>query len=75
MLVQNVQVNKSKALPMFHSLTGCDTVSSCAGRGKNLSQGDWDVFPALIDAPFYPFSQGHICCYTEVCCPVVQQSL
>ena len=25
---------KSKALPMFHALTGCDTVSFFAGRGK-----------------------------------------
>ena len=36
---------------MFHSLTGCDTVSSFAGRGKKLSRGIWNVFPALIDAP------------------------
>ena len=36
---------------MFHSLTGCDTVSSFAGSGNKLSQGTWNVFPALIDAP------------------------
>ena len=35
---------------MFHSLTGCDTVSSFAGRGKKLSWGVWNVFPALTDA-------------------------
>ena len=27
---------RCKALPMFHAITGCDTVSSFAGRGEKL---------------------------------------
>ena len=37
---------KAKALPMFHSLTGCDTVSSFVGCGKKLQykQGSSQTF-------------------------------
>ena len=28
---------KSRALPMFHALTGCDTVSSFVGYGKKTA--------------------------------------
>jgi len=27
---------KASALPLFHAVTGCDTTSAFAGRGKNL---------------------------------------
>ena len=29
--------DKARALPMFHAITGCDTVSSFAGRGKKTA--------------------------------------
>ena len=32
----NLGPSKSLALPAFHALTGCDTVSSFFGKGKNL---------------------------------------
>lgn len=38
---------QSKALPMFHSLTGCDTVSFLAGRGKVTAWEVWNVFPQI----------------------------
>ena len=48
----------TRALPMFHVITGCDTVSSFAGRGKKTA---WDVrmshneatgaFPHLTASP------------------------
>jgi len=41
---------KSKALPMFHALTGCDTVSAFAGRGKRTAWAVWESFPELTDA-------------------------
>ena len=28
---------KSKSLPVFHAITGCDTVSAFAGRGKKAA--------------------------------------
>ena len=45
----SMRINRSKALPMFHRLTGCDSVSSFAGRGKKLSWGVWNVFHSLTD--------------------------
>ena len=32
---------------MFHALTGCDTVSSFSGRGKEAARDVWNVFPGL----------------------------
>lgn len=41
---------KAQALPMFHALTGCDTVSSFAGHGKKTAWTIWTVLPELTDA-------------------------
>ena len=38
---------KARALPVFHALTGCDTVSSFVGHGKKTA---WAVFPELTHA-------------------------
>uniref|UniRef100_UPI00358E697A uncharacterized protein n=1 Tax=Myxine glutinosa TaxID=7769 RepID=UPI00358E697A len=35
---------KARALPMFHAFTGCDTVSSFAGRGKKTAFDTWKSF-------------------------------
>ncbi len=41
---------KSIALPMFHALTGCDTVSGFVGHGKKSAWSTWNSFPELTDA-------------------------
>ena len=41
---------KCNALPMCHALTGCDTVSAFAGRGKRTAWAVWESFPELTDA-------------------------
>ena len=41
---------KARALPVFHALTGCDTVSSFAGHGKKTAWAVWAVFPELTHA-------------------------
>ena len=41
---------KSQALPMFHALTGCDTVSSFVGHGKKTAWNTWSVLPELTGA-------------------------
>ena len=41
---------KTQALPMFHTLTGCDTVSSFVGHGKKTAWKIWKVYPELTDA-------------------------
>ena len=39
--------DKASALPMFHSITGCDTVSFFCGRGKMTAWDVWNIFPEL----------------------------
>ena len=41
---------KSLALPMFHALTGCDTVSAFVGHGKKTAWAVWNSFPDLTRA-------------------------
>ena len=45
-----LRMKKAKALPMFHALTGCDTVSSFVGHGKKTAWSTWNVQPQLTDA-------------------------
>ena len=40
----------SKSLPVFHTFTGCDTVSCFAGRGKKTAFTVWKSYPAVTDA-------------------------
>uniref|UniRef100_UPI00358F0BB1 uncharacterized protein n=1 Tax=Myxine glutinosa TaxID=7769 RepID=UPI00358F0BB1 len=42
--------DKAKALPIFHAITGCDTVSSFAGRGKKTAWAVWETFPEVTNA-------------------------
>lgn len=41
--------SKAKVLPLFHALTGCDTVSFFSGRGKKTAWDIWNVFPELTN--------------------------
>ena len=34
-------------LPIFHALTGCETVSAFCGRGKKTAWNTWQVYPKL----------------------------
>ena len=38
---------KSHALPLFHALTGCDTVSAFKYHGKKTAWDTWKVCPEL----------------------------
>lgn len=40
----------SKALPVFHTFTGCDTVSCFAGRRKRTALEAWKSYPDVTDA-------------------------
>ena len=42
--------DKSRALPIFHALTGCDTVSAFVGHGKKSAWATWNALPGLTDA-------------------------
>ena len=37
-------------LPVFHSFTGCDTVSAFGGRGKKSAWNTWQVYPEVTVA-------------------------
>jgi len=50
---------KAHALPMFHALTGCDTVSSFATRGKKTAWAVWTVLPELTEALLLLSSAPH----------------
>ena len=47
---QGLGTEKACALPVFHALTGSDTVSSFAGHGKKTAWAVWGVFPELTSA-------------------------
>jgi len=49
-LCRTLGPDKSKALPMFHSFTGCDTVSCFMGKGKKTAWDAWRVFPEVTAA-------------------------
>lgn len=42
--------DKSAALPVFHSMTGCDTTSSFSGRGKKSAWDAWSSYPVVTEA-------------------------
>lgn len=44
---------KSQALPVFHSFTGCDTTSSFFGRGKKSAWEAWNCYPQVTHAFTY----------------------
>ena len=37
-------------LPIFHALTGCDTVSAFCGRSKKTAWNTWKLFPEVTSA-------------------------
>ena len=43
-------LEKCRALPMFHAITGCDNVSFFAGRGKKTAWDVWKAFPSVTEA-------------------------
>ena len=55
-VIDAIQISKSigipvsSVLPLFHSFTGCDTVSSFGGKGKKTAWSVWKTFPQLTDA-------------------------
>ena len=44
---------KSRALPMFHVLTGCETTSAFRGKGKVSVWKVWQVYVELAETLIY----------------------
>ena len=49
-IANQLGADKTLALPLFHALTGCDTTSFFAGKGKKSMWQTWQVYPELTDA-------------------------
>ena len=45
LLAKALGPSKSKCVPIFHALTGCDTTSFFAGYGKGTAWAAWKNFP------------------------------
>ena len=48
-IAEQLGPQRSKDLPMFHSIIGCDTVSFFSRRGKTSAWDSWNVFPQITD--------------------------
>ena len=46
----NLGPRVSRALPVFHAFTGCDTVSCFSGKGKKTAFETWKVYPEVTNA-------------------------
>ena len=64
-IATSLGAEKAQTLPMFHAFTGCDTVSSFAGKGKKTAFDTWrsfnaatEVFARLVSRPT---SLGNVC--------------
>ncbi len=51
---------KSMALPIFHSFTGCDTTSGFFGKGKKSAWDAWKSYPEVTQAFVYVVTHPHI---------------
>lgn len=49
-MAENLGASCSLALPAFHAITGCDTVSAFYGKGKKTAWQAWQASPALTSA-------------------------
>ena len=50
LVAQAIGRRKSKCLPFFHALTGCDTTSSFLGHGKRSAWETWVSFPEVSES-------------------------
>ena len=56
-ICSNLGEAKCRALPVFYSLTGCDTTSQFYGKGKNKAWEAWDVYQDATEA--FSFMAGN----------------
>ena len=61
---------KARSLPMFHAFTGCDTVSSFAGRGKKTAFDIWKSFNEVT--PVFFTLSTHPTSISEACMSVIE---
>lgn len=52
MIVKRIGKLRAMALPFFHALTGCDTVSAIFGVGKVTAWDTWDIMGSELTSAF-----------------------
>ena len=52
-ICNSLGASKSRALPMFHALSGCDTTSSFRGKGKKSFWQAWQTFEEVTETLAY----------------------
>ncbi|KAG1688828.1 Hepatic leukemia factor [Nymphon striatum] len=62
-VAQALGIEISTSLPIFHSFTGCDTVSSFYGRGKKTAWQAWKAYKEVTEAFVYTLLQIHLKCW------------
>ena len=55
-IAQSLSESRCRALPVFHSLTGCDVSSFMYGKGKKTAWEAWELCPKVTNA-FLELSQ------------------
>ena len=59
-IAMTIGPTKASALPFYHALTGCDTTSALAGRGKKTGWNTWNTFPE-VTSTFSALSRSSLC--------------
>ncbi|ELU07992.1 hypothetical protein CAPTEDRAFT_216620 [Capitella teleta] len=49
-IVNCLGFSRCSSLPLFHAMTGCDTVSAFYGRGKRTAWETWQSYPEVTEA-------------------------
>ncbi|KAG7178072.1 hypothetical protein Hamer_G003830 [Homarus americanus] len=49
-IAKALRPEKSRALPVFHAIMGCDTVSAFTGHSKKAAWATWNAFPEVTTA-------------------------
>ena len=61
----------AKALPFFHAITGCDTISAFAAIGKRTAWDVWNAFPQITTV-FSNFSKP-LCKLNDSCLDIIER--
>ena len=49
-LASTMGPEKAQAMPIFHAITGCDTISEFKGKKKKTARETWTAFPEVTEA-------------------------
>ena len=59
--------DKSRALPAFHAVNDCDTISFFGWKGKLKTSNTWTTFPTVASAFFFFFFLKNVVLRQQIC--------